>query len=162
MHHLEEKPDGKSFPAVAKTLKEAYRILKPGGILTITTITPEQFDAKWFSNLVPENRRRWHKRLPSHAQLKMYLEESGLSLKSAFKSLQASYHTEHGNIEGPLSESWRKGVSFWGTCTDEEIQEMIQDVTQMKNEGTLQKYYETHNKIDIFGALETLAARKEI
>jgi predicted SAM-dependent methyltransferase len=159
---LDENPNGVSFPAVANTLKEVYRILKPGGVLTITTITPEQFDANWFSNLVPENKQRWHKRLPRHSQLKSYLEESGFFLRSALTSLMASYHPEHGNLEGPLSESWRENVSFWGTCTESEIQEMVKKVKQMKEEGTLQEYYETHEKIDTFGAFEILAAVKEM
>jgi SAM-dependent methyltransferase len=162
LHHLDKNPDGKSFPVVLKTLKEAYRVLKPGGVLTIIFVTPEQLNANWFSHLVPENTQRWHKRLLSHKQLKTCLEESGFSLKAAFTTLMASYHPEHSNPEGPLSESWRNSISFWGTCSESEIQEMIQNVTRMKNEGTLQEFYETHEKIDIFGALEILAAKKDI
>ena len=48
LHHLEQDPDGKSFPNVAQSLKEVYRILKPGEVLTIISVTPEQLDAKWF------------------------------------------------------------------------------------------------------------------
>lgn len=59
---LEQDPDGNSFPTVAKTLKEVFRILKQGGVLTITSITPEQFEANWFSHLIPQNIQRWQKR----------------------------------------------------------------------------------------------------
>ncbi|XP_061178468.1 demethylmenaquinone methyltransferase-like [Saccostrea echinata] len=162
LHHLEKNPDGKSFPKVVQTLKEAYRILKPGGVLTITTVTPEQLDGNWFSKLVPQNTERWHKRLLTHKQMKTILEESGFKLVSAQSTLMASYHPNHDNIEGPLEKSWRDSISFWGTCTESEIQDMIQKVTKMKNEGTLQEFYEKHEKIHIFGALEILAAKKEV
>lgn len=162
LHHLEENPDGKSFPCLSKTLKEVYRILKPGGVLTITCLTPETLEAIWYSHLVPENTQRWMKRLASHRQIKTYLEESGLSLKSAFTTLMPSHVPELRNPEDVISESYRKNLSFWGTCTKSENEDMIQNVTRMKNEGTLQEFYETHNKTDAFGILEILAARKEM
>lgn len=37
---LEQDPDGNSDPTVAKALKEVFQIRKPGGVLTITSITP--------------------------------------------------------------------------------------------------------------------------
>lgn len=162
LHHLEKNPDGKSFPVVSKTLKEVYRILKPGGVLTIISVTPEQLGANWFSHLVPENTQRWHKRLPSHKQLKTCLEEAGLSLKSAFTTLIPSHFPGLDNPESILNESWRKNASFFGTCTETELQNMIRSATRMKNEGTLQEFCDTHNRIDTFGPTEILAARKEI
>lgn len=122
-----------------------FRILKQGGVLTITSITPEQFEANWFSHLIPQNIQRWPKRLLSHEQLKTYLSEAGLTLKSAYNTLKADYHPVHSNPEGPLSEAWRKStcISFWGTCTEEEIKDMVLNVTRMKNEGTFQKYVDT-------------------
>lgn len=71
-----------------------------------------------------------------------------MTLNSAYNTLRADYHPVHSNPEGPLSEAWRKStcISFWGTCTEEEIKDMVQNVTRMKNEGTLQKYVDTHEK----------------
>nr|XP_022341534.1 uncharacterized protein LOC111135602 isoform X3 [Crassostrea virginica] len=132
LHHLEENPDGKSFPIIIQTLKEVYRILKPGGVLTIISITPEQLDANWFSHILPKNTQRWHKRLLSFEQLKSCLSEAKFVVKSAYNSLNAL----HSDPEGPLSESWRKNLAFYDTCTEEEIQDMINIVSRMKNEGT--------------------------
>lgn len=73
-----------------------------------------------------------------------------------------SHVPELRNPEDVISESYRKNLSFWGTCTKSENEDMIQNVTRMKNEGTLQEFYETHNKTDVFGILEILAARKEM
>ena len=161
MHHLEQDPDGKSFPIVVQSLKEVYRILKPGGVLTIISVTPEQLEANWFSHLVPKNTQRWHKRLLSFEQLESCLSEANFNLKSAYNTLMASYHPQHSDPEGPLSESWRKSISFWETCTEEEIHDMIQTVTRMKNEDTLREFQAKHEKIDIFGALHICAAKKE-
>jgi hypothetical protein len=161
-HHLEENPDGKSFPVLSKTLKEVYRILKPGGVLTIIFMTPDQSEAMWYSNLVPENRQRWLKRLTSHRQMKAYLEESGFSVKSALTTLMPSHLPNVHNPENFLRESFRKNISYWGTCSESEIEDMIQNLTQMKNEGTLQEFHDAHDKSNTFGMLEILAAIKEM
>lgn len=162
LHHLEQDPDGKSFPKIVQTFKEVLRILKPGGVLTIISLTPEQLEANWFAHLVPKNKERWHKRLLSHDQLKNCLSEAGLTLKSAYNTLTASYHPDHSNPEGPLSEAWRRSISFWGTCSEDEIKDMVQNVTHMKNEGTLQEYVDTHEKLGIYGALHISASKKEV
>ncbi|XP_062617593.1 demethylmenaquinone methyltransferase-like [Saccostrea cucullata] len=160
LHHVEVNPDGKSFPGFVQTLKEAHRILKPGGVLTIIADTPENIDGHWFTSLVPETTKRLQKRLPTHKQIKQMLEDSGFSLKSTYKPLMASYLPNYDNIEGPLSESWRGVNSFWSLCTESEIQNMIRNVTQMKNEGTLQAYYEKHDRIYSVGAYEIFAGKK--
>lgn len=105
---MEENPDGKSFPNAAKTLKEAFRVLRPGGVLTITTETPENLEGNWFAHLVPEATKRWYKRLPTHAHIKNMLEDAGFSMKSSYKTLMASYFPEQRDLEGPLHESFRE------------------------------------------------------
>lgn len=109
--------------------------------------------------MIPQNIQRWQKQLLSHEQLKTYLSEAGLTLNSAYNTVRADYHPVHSNPEGPLSEAWRKStcISFWGTFTEEEIK-----ITRMKNEGALQKYVDTHEKIGILGALLISASVKEI
>lgn len=39
---------------------------------------------------------------------------------------------------------------------------MVQNVTRMKNEGTLQEYVDTHEKLGIYGALHISASKKEV
>jgi ubiquinone/menaquinone biosynthesis C-methylase UbiE len=162
VHHLEKNPDGKSFPGITKSLKEVYRVLKPGGVLTITTVTPKQIGSIWFTRLLPENTERWCKRVPNHKQLKACLEETGFSLKSAFASLMPSHVQGLDSLECILSESWRNNASYFDTCTETDIQEMTQKITRMKDEGTLQEFFETHHQMDSLGGLEILAAKKEI
>lgn len=157
---MEENPDGKSFPNAAKTLKEAFRVLRPGGILTITTETPENLQENWFTHLVPEATKRWHKRLPTHAHIKNMLEDAGFAMKSSYKTLMASYFPDQRDLEGPLHESWRNLNSFWAICTKSEIQEMVDKVTQMKNENSLQEFFQKHDKTYSVGALEIFAAQK--
>lgn len=162
MHHLEDHPDGKSFPTVIKTLKEVYRVLKPGGVLTILTETPENLDGNWFANLYPKITKRYQEKLPTHKQLKEMLAESGFSLKSALKTLWPSYLPDYEHLEGPLEESWRNVNSYWTVYTEAEIQEMIKNVTQMKNNGSLQGFYKMHDNIHTLGTYEIFAAKKEL
>ena len=157
---MEENPDGENYPAISKAIKETYRILKPGGVLTITTITPEQFDAHWCNNLIPQNKERWHRKLPSLDQMKDMLSGAGFALKSAHSTLAASYHPDHDYLEGPMHESWRSNISFWNSCTKSEIEEMVRNVGKMKQDGTLQEYFKAHEKIETFGALLILAVQK--
>uniref|UniRef100_K1QNA6 Menaquinone biosynthesis methyltransferase ubiE n=1 Tax=Magallana gigas TaxID=29159 RepID=K1QNA6_MAGGI len=160
LHHLEENPDGKSFPNAAKALKEAFRVLRPGGVLTITTETPENLEGNWFAHLVPEATKRWYKRLPTHAHIKNMLEDAGFSMKSSYKTLMASYFPDQRDLEGPLHESWRNLNSFWAICTQSEIQDMVEKVTQMKNENSLREFFQKHDKTYSVGALEIFAAQK--
>ncbi|XP_062615310.1 demethylmenaquinone methyltransferase-like [Saccostrea cucullata] len=162
VHHLEKNPDGDSYPVLLKTLKQVYRILKPGGVLTIITDTPENLEGNWFVHLVPGAMKKWHKLLPTHKQMKDMLKDSGFTLKSAFRSLMMSYFPVYGDLDGPLHESWRNLNSFWDVCTDTEIQNMVRKVTQMKEEGTLKKYFESHHKIDSTGAYEIFVVKKEL
>lgn len=83
-------------------------------------------------------------------------------MKSASKILMSSYLPDYENLEGPLHESWRNLNSYWKDCTESEIQDMIKNMNQMKNEGTLQTFFETHDQIHATGVYEIFAARKEI
>ncbi|XP_062597728.1 demethylmenaquinone methyltransferase-like [Saccostrea cucullata] len=160
LHHLEINPDGKTYPNTAKTMKEVFRVLKPRGVLTVTTATPEQVEAHWFGHLVPGPLKQYAKKFPYHKQMKDILTEAGLTLKAALNTLTTDYHPGHSNLEGPLQEDWRKDLSFWDTCSETEIQDMIQRVQKMKEEGTLRDFYDTHEKTHIYGALQILAAQK--
>lgn len=88
------------------------------------------------------------------------LKEAGFSLKSALKSLMPSYLPGYGNLDGPLHESWRNNNSFWNLCTESEIQDMIDHIKQMKNEGQLQTFFEKHDQLYKVGTWEIFAAKK--
>ncbi|XP_062576424.1 demethylmenaquinone methyltransferase-like [Saccostrea cucullata] len=161
LHHLEihVNPDGKSYSNIAKTMKEVYRVLKPRGVLIVTTLTPEQVEAYWFCHLVPGPLKQYAKKSPYHHQVKDMLTEAGLTLKAALNTLTTN-HPGHDNLEGPLQENWRNHLLFWDTCSETEIQDMVQRVQKMKEEGNLRDFYNTHEKTHIFGALQILAAQK--
>lgn len=165
MPHLEENPDGNSFPVILQTLKEVNRILKPGGVLTIISITPEQLDAYWFSSLVPQNTKQWHKRLLSFEQLKSSLSEAKFNFMAALHSHTTSYFPEYSDPEGPLNETWKENIGsgvFWETCSEEEIRSMIQNVTRMKTEGTFSEFQTKHDKTNIYGVVNICAAKKGV
>ena len=49
---------------------------------------------------------------------------------------------QYSNIEGPLSPEWRCIDSIWGLVDEQELQEATGKVQKMKDDGTLQKYFE--------------------
>lgn len=75
-------------------------------------------------------------------------KEAGFSLKSALNSLMPSYLPGYGHLDGPLHESWRNNNSFWGLCTESEIQDM-------------RNFFEKHDQVYKVGACEIFAAKKE-
>jgi predicted SAM-dependent methyltransferase len=158
---LEDHPDGKSFPTVLKTFKEVYRVLKPGGVLTILNETPENLNGNWYAQLYPQISKRYEQKLPSHKQIKEMLVQSGFAVKSVLKTLWPSFLPEYDHLGGPLEESWRNENSFWTVFTESETQEMIKKVTEMKNNGSLQGFFDKQNNIETVGTYEIFAAKKE-
>ena len=144
---------------MSKALKETYRILKPGGVLTIITPTNEQNNAHWFADLVPQLKEQHDKKSPSMQQLKGMLSHAGFVLKSSHSTMTSCF-PEYDFLEGPLHESWRRDNSWWAPCTEKEIEEMVHMVRRMKQDGTLQEYFKDHDKIDTFGAFQILAVQK--
>lgn len=49
---------------------------------------------------------------------------------------------QYSKIEGPLSPEWRCIDSIWGLVDEQELQDAISKVKKMKNDGSLQKYFE--------------------
>ena len=54
---------------------------------------------------------------------------------------------QYSNIEGPLSEEWRCIDSIWGLVEPDELKCAIEKVKKLKEEGTLQQYYEDEDAV---------------
>jgi ubiquinone/menaquinone biosynthesis C-methylase UbiE len=143
LHHLgDEHSDG--FPAHRKAFCEFARILKPDGVIVISTSSQEQcLHGFWFYHLILEAAQRLQKRfipLPDLAQLlgnlgfcyveKQVLKEMVLQGDSYF------------DPRGPLHNAWRDGDSAWSLATKEEFERALSTIRKLDEQGKLEEKLE--------------------
>ncbi len=162
LHHLDdpnEQPIGKN---VNKTLSEIYRVLKPGGVFTITTTDPQQMDGFWWAELIPSATQMIRSRLPKVVWLRNQLEAIGFhKIETIVPSEMYMPLDTYLDIEGPFSQEYRNGDSTWSLVTPEELKQGL-DLLRRKidsNEGEsyLKQREELRHK---FGQLTLLLAYK--
>ena len=159
LHHLDEKLDGENFPTILETFREVKRVLAPSGLLFITSMVKEQLDGMWYYHLNKEFMRRYSLKFPSVTNFKKMLCDSQFEVMNCVSFLGHDPHPTYANLEGPLYKSHRDSDSYWGVASEQELQETLNRVRQMKENGTLQEFYSKHDKIDAMGYFVILAAR---
>ena len=120
LHHLEQNPDGTHFDRARKTLEQVHRVLKPGGILSITAPTPAQIAGWWFTHLHNGALRRYQKRYMTPTQLHDVLVSSGFRVLNTLGIFGHELFSQYSDLEAPLRPSFRNSVFFlrgnnWGT-----------------------------------------------
>jgi ubiquinone/menaquinone biosynthesis C-methylase UbiE len=149
IHHLEEGPSAaddlsawqpSQFPNVSRFIREAWRVLKPGGAFVINATTHDQFrDGYWWAALIPTAVSRLICRMPDIDQLQQILTEAGFQIESVAPDLDGILQgSSYLDPDGPLKEAWRAGDSTWSMVTDAELKSAQQRVEQMNREGTMQ------------------------
>ncbi|KAK3090830.1 hypothetical protein FSP39_014991 [Pinctada imbricata] len=151
LHHLEKSPDGIHYDQAQKTLEQAYRILKPGGILAITTGTPTLCESCWIFNLHEDVLKRYKMRFMSVNQLKKILTESGFKVLNTLNVTGREIFESYTELEGPLRPSFRNNVSYFAEATPDEVEQIISLVTKLKDSNELQNFYDKHDKSDEIG-----------
>lgn len=142
LHHLEDGADP-SFPAHGAVIAEMRRVLRPGGVLVINICTHEQLsEGYWYYDLVPQAREaciRCH--VPTERLMAM-LTTAGFQLCAPEAALDTVMQGEaYFDPMGPLSESWRKGDSFWALATDDQVTQAETAVRDMQAAGTLEEWF---------------------
>ena len=160
LHHLEEKPDGVHFDGAMKTLQEVHRVLKPGGLISITAPTPTQMRGWWFLCLHEDTLCRFLKRFMSASQLRDMLVTLGFEVLHIIGIFGHELYASYSDLEWPLKPSFRQDVSYFSQATPEEQKEMIAFMEQMRNDGELQQFYETHDKSNEIGQFILCVVRR--
>ena len=143
LHHLGDgQADG--FHAHRKVLREFARILKPDGVIVVSTSSQEQIDSGfWFYHLIPQAARRLKERFIPLPKLAEFLVELGF--RHMFQQalgdvvLQGETYFES---HGPLRAAWRNGDSAWSLASKEELAQALTAVRELDARGELEKKME--------------------
>ena len=163
VHHLDKPKSG--FCNIKVALSEAFRVLKPGGVLLINTLTQKQAEhCMWYFALVPKAASTYKYLFVPEDELLNYLLEIGFSKLSSFVSYHEPVLSEkmYTKLDGPLDAEWRQMDSIWKHAEEEgELQSAIELVMKLKSEGKLEEFYEkAEQKTRQFGSYITIFAQK--
>ncbi len=142
LHHLEDGADP-SFPAHGAVIAEMARVLRPGGVLVVNICTHQQLsEGYWYYDLVPQAREACIRRHVPAERLQAMLADAGFQPRAPEAALDAVMQGEaYFDPTGPLSESWRKGDSFWALATEEQVIQAETVVRDMQAAGTLEDWF---------------------
>jgi len=140
IHHF---PSDGNYAFALQSFKETYRVLKPGGMLVISTSTPEQQrDAFWWLSLFPRSSTAVCKRFPPLDVLQAHLEEAGFDFNAdsvAVPLLRSLMHQdrylEHG-VKGAFMPEYRAGDSSWSMTENfGELADGLEKLQKMTDAG---------------------------
>ena len=160
---VSETTYSQKYPNLANTIKEAFRVLKPHGVLLIDHSFSANIDASWVS-LAPKALALWKKAFIGGGDLLEVLTAE--HFKNSFCITRPGCSISTSNIfEYPellLDEKWRNCCSEWSFVDRTgELPALLKFVAKKKKEGKLTQFANEKNKLfRIVGETTTIFARK--
>lgn len=141
LHHLQDDAS-EGFPAHRRVFREFARVLKPGGILTVTTCSQEQLrHGYWHYHLIPDAADVLRNRYVPLDELLEILDDCGLAHRGSFAPLDATVQGDsYFDPGGPLSNEWRDGDSVWSLVTEDRLNRVLSRIRRLDERGELETY----------------------
>ena len=130
------------FPAHRLAFQEFARVLKPGGILTVSTCSQEQLrHGYWHYNLIPEAADALRNRYVPLDELLEILDDCGFTHRGSFAPTDATVQGEsYFDPRGPLSKEWRDGDSVWSLVAGDRLDRALSRLRKLDQRGELESY----------------------
>ena len=144
LHHLDDGSDPE-FPNTQNLLKEFQRVLKPNGFLSINITTHKQDGTYWWQALIPRAQDDYLKKHIPEDLLIKYLTEAKLNLKHETQCKEPLQGSAYFNPAGPLDENWRNGDSTWSTLGKKRLNEVLDFVQKLIDQGSAGKFMDEHD-----------------
>ena len=144
LHHLDKPFEG--FPNLKKCITEAFRVLKPGGVLLIDFATHDQLRyGLWYRNLLPRTVERTCDNYMPQEEMLLFLQEVGFQNASTIVCPWETILVPeiYFNKDGPFQEEWRRLDSVWRLAEDEgELETALKSLREKKEFGILEDWFE--------------------
>ncbi len=167
LHHLDlgegEGASADDFPNVECFFREAFRVLRPNGIVVINTSSHEQHrDGFWWAALIPAAIDRMLRRFPAIDCLEEISKRTGfVGFEVNVPISEVLQGKQYLDPAGPLSEAWRAGDSTWSLVTEEELTQALGTVTSRLADGSMAAFVEEREQLRAkIGQTTFLAVRK--
>lgn len=147
LHHLDDPET--NFKNLSLFLNHSARCLTSGGLMLINTITHDQLEnGVWWGDLIKPAVDRMKKRFTTDEQLFSLLDNAGLVVTNRVVDLDVIIQQNRYFDEDSLfDKDFRDGDSHFSLLTESELNSILNEIQEMKNNGTLSKYIKERDKL---------------
>ena len=164
LHHLEDGADS-GYPGHGKAVAEAFRVLRPGGVVVINICTHEQLKhGFWYYDLIPGALEAVLGRCVTAERLTAHLESAGFHFHGRIVPIDGLLFDQgYFQADGPLDARWRRADSIWALAEDAELAAAEARIESLRAAGQLEAYLADQDRArQALGQCTFFAAQKPI